>query len=167
MPGNPTSHITVTYKLGEAEITGIYTVSEETLREAQILQQKADGSAVNAFLERKGCHLDSDSGPAYVEFRADGSTVEEYYRDGKHHREDGPACIERKADGSTDQAYFRDGKLDRHDGPARIIRRADRSTYEAYYQNGKFLKAEESGPISSMPGVTMIRPGSRPSAPAP
>jgi hypothetical protein len=152
MTGNPTSHITVTHKTGEAEITSIYAVSEETLREAQILQQKATGHAVKAFLENKGCHLDSDSGPAYIERRADGSTVEEYYRDGKHDREDGPACIERKADGSTDQAYFRHGKLDRHDGPARIIRRADGSTYEAYYRDGKFL---------------VIGPGSRPSAPAP
>ncbi len=162
MTGNPTSHITVTHKIGESEVTRIYAVSEETLREAQILLQKATGNTVKEFLEKKGCHLDSDSGPACSERKADGSTVEEYYRDGKHHREDGPACIERKADGSTDQAYFRDGKLDRHDGPARIIRRADGSTYEAYYRDGKFLKAEQSGP-----GVTVIRPGNRPSAPAP
>jgi hypothetical protein len=74
MTGNPTSHITVIHKIGEVESTRIYAVSEETLREAQILPQKATGHAVKAFLEKKGCRLDSDSGPAYIERRADGST---------------------------------------------------------------------------------------------
>jgi hypothetical protein len=49
---------------------------------------------------------------------ADGSGYEEYYRDGKKHREDGPAYVWRDANGPTVEIYYRDGKLCRENGSA-------------------------------------------------
>lgn len=66
-----------------------------------------------------------DDGPAFIR-HVGGKVVEEiYYRYGKRHREDGPALIERSYPGSnviSREEYYRDDKLHRGDGPARVMR---------------------------------------------
>jgi hypothetical protein len=99
--GDRTSHITVTYRDGGGEITCIYAISEETLRELGRHAKHPTGKALQAWLKSKGCRLDSSGGPAYVCRFLDGSTEEYYYRDGKLHREGGPAFVKRTADGAT------------------------------------------------------------------
>lgn len=186
MTGTQTSHITVTCKNGGTEITRIYAVNEDALRDAQLWsnqQNNPTSKALGAWLETKGCRLDSSSGPACVLRWADGSTREEYYRDGKLHRELGPATIERNThgtteayyradklhredgpalvwrhtDGSTEEYYFRDGRLHRDDGPAIVRRFANGATVDKYYRDDVFVKEERLAPLSIIPGVT-IRP---------
>ena len=188
MTDNQDSHITVTYRDDDAEITCIYAISEDTLRDAQAWsshQTNATGKDLQAWLERKKCQLDSSGGPAYVRRNADGSRVETYCRDGRWHREDGPAFVRRFGDGSTEEEYYREGRLHREDGPAAIHHFADGSMVEKYfchgklhredgpalvgrtadgamekeyYREGNFVKREKFAPLAAIPGVRVQRP---------
>jgi len=101
MTGNQTSHITVTLEAIGSTITETYAVNEGVLRELNQLPQKPTGAALSRWLINKGCRYDSLDGPAYVSRNAAGVvTFEEYFRDGRKHREDGPAVIWYNTDGS-------------------------------------------------------------------
>jgi hypothetical protein len=198
MTGDQTTHITMSYKDGGTKITCTYAIREATLHAAQVWSNRSeknrDPKLLQAWLEQNKCHLDSpdDNSPAKVEGLHDGSTKEEYYRDGqKHHeggpaaiwsladgstrkeyyrydklhREDGPAVIEYNANnGSTKEVYYRDGRQHREDGPAVIERNADGSGVEEYWRDGKFIKVEGIAPLSTIAGVTIQPPA--PKAPA-
>lgn len=132
-----TSHIRVTDSDGGVEITSVYAVTEEVSGELDRRTQKPTGKDLQAWLETKGCRLDSSGGPAFVRRHSTGETEEYYYRDGKPHREDGAAAVWRFADGSVIEEYYRDGKLHREGGPAVVKRFADGSVIEEYYSDGE------------------------------
>jgi hypothetical protein len=187
MTGNETSHITVTYKDGDAEITCSYAISEDTLRDANVWssqQTNPPGKDLQSWLKKRECQLDScngpayvrrfadggvietychhgrwhrDGGPAYIRRYPDGSTEEEYYRNGRRHRDDGPAVIHHHADGYTEERYCQQGKLHREDGPAVVRRGADGSMSEEYYHDGNYIGSRDLAPPSVISGVT-IRP---------
>ncbi len=166
MTGDQTPHITVTYSAFDTEFSYTYAVNEDISRELNQQEPKPAGAALLSWLESKGCRLDSSGGPAVAVRNADSSVVqyfrdgklhreggpavaacyahgpteERYYRDGRLHREDGPASINRNADGSMEEEYCRNGKRHRDDGPAHIVRFADGSTVDEYYRNGRFIK---------------------------
>jgi hypothetical protein len=118
MSGAQTSHITVTYREDGDEITRIYAVTEDVSRK---LDRKRDwlgrhiknwpGKKLQEWLEDNGARLDSSAGPAVVVRVANGATTEEYYHDGKLHREDGPAYARRDADGTPHKEYWRNGRF--------------------------------------------------------
>jgi hypothetical protein len=149
MTDNNTSHMKVSYRVGDAnsvEFTEVYAVDEKTLRE--LGSQKLAGEDSNAWLRAKGCQLDSSNGPSFVA-RGPNSIIESYYRNGKLHRDDGPAFVKRGEDGllgtSSEEQYWRDGELHRTDGPAIIVRGVG-STNEEYWREGK--RHREGGPAS-------------------
>jgi hypothetical protein len=69
------------------------------------------------------------------------TTVEEYYRDHRHHRDGAPAYVVRDpGTGIVTREYWcRDGRHHREDGPAVIARDAQRGTVieEHWYINGQ------------------------------
>ena len=69
------------------------------------------------------------------------TTVEEYYRDHRHHRDGAPAYVVRDAvTGIVTREYWcRDGRQHREDGPAVIARDAQRGTVieEHWYIDGQ------------------------------
>ena len=85
---------------------------------AEIIETRGIGANGRQEFYRDG-KLHREDGPAVI--YADGR--QEFYRDGKLHREDGPAVI--YANGR--QEFYRDGKLHREDGPAVI----DANGYQA------------------------------------
>ena len=102
------SHITVT----QGETTCIYAISEDVRREMEVWSSRKNPTSRDLliWLVNKGCRLDSASGPAVVRRDSDGSTLEQYYRDGKLHRDDGPAMIcHNPNDGVTQERYYRNG----------------------------------------------------------
>jgi hypothetical protein len=134
MTDTQASHITVTHEERGTEITCIYAISEDVRREMEAWSSKKNPTNrdVLVWLVNKGCGLDSANGPAYVQRDADGSTVEQYYRDGKLHRDDGPAIICHNPGGTT---------------------------VERYYQNGAFVKVEyRRAPDSSVSARTLGKP---------
>lgn len=138
MASGRTQHMTVSYRNGGAEIIGVYAVNEEISRELNRRMEKLGGEDLQAWLEIKGCRLDSSSTPAFVWRSADGlTTMEKYYREGRLHREDGPALVWRYANGSTMEKYYRDGKPHREDGLAMVSRHADGTTVVEYFHDGK------------------------------
>ena len=147
MTGSQTAHITVTCWDSGSEITGVYAVNEDISRELDRRIKKPAGKHLQAWLEKKGCRLDSSDGLAVVWHGTDGSTVETYYREGSRHREGGPAFVKRTADGSTCEEYYRDGKLHREDGPAFVKRTADGSTWEEYYRNGRLHREDGAASV--------------------
>jgi len=144
MTGSQTSHLTLTCRDSGVEITSIYAVKEDIRRDLDRHEQKPTGKDLQAWLESKGCQLDSSGSPAYLKRYADGSTVKKYYRDGKLHRKGGPAEVRYSADGSTVDEYYCDGKRHREGGPAAVWRPADGSTIEEYYRDGKLQR--DDGP---------------------
>lgn len=113
MTDEDAAHMTVTYKTPEGDaVTRIYAIGEELVRENQKLpfHDFLTGRELNKFLQDRDCKLDCSTGPAVVEHRADGSSHEEYRRDGELHRADGPARIERGSDGSVILDYFLHGE---------------------------------------------------------
>jgi hypothetical protein len=64
--GSQASHITETYRDGGAEITHIYAVNEDISRELDRRIKKPAGKHLQAWLEKKGCRLDSSDGLAVV-----------------------------------------------------------------------------------------------------
>jgi hypothetical protein len=161
MTGNRSTHVTVAYKDGNnAENTLIYAIDEATIREAQdwaILQENPSAEDFQKWLQSKGCLLDCCDGPALVRRHTNGMTQEEYYRDGKLHRQGGPAVIIKNSDGSTTEKYFRDGKRHREDGPAYVRQYADGSTLKEYYINDTFQR-RESNSFFAISGVTVWHP---------
>ena len=103
MTGNETLHIRVTYKDSGIKITRIYAVSEHISCDLDRHMQKPTGKDLQAWLEKKGCRLDCSDGPAVVWHGADGTMVEEYYRDGKKHREGGPTVVWRFTNSPTEE----------------------------------------------------------------
>lgn len=95
-----------------------------------------------AWLPYKGCLLDSPHGPAVIRRGSDSSFYQEYWRNGKLHREDGPAVVWRSATGATEDSYYRDGKRHRDGGPAFVRRGSDGQREERYYREGKLVEAE-------------------------
>ncbi len=98
-----------------------------------------------------------DTNPTRGVRYSDGSTEEEYLRNGKWHREDGPSLVRRFANGTTEETYHRDGKLHREGGPAYVRQGADGRTLELYYRHGEFVKEERLVQPSVVPGVTIQR----------
>jgi hypothetical protein len=96
---------------------------------------------LQAWLESKGCRLDSSNGPAFAIRSADGSIHEVHYRAGKLHRENGPAIVRQTAAGSSLEEYYLDGNRHREDGPAVIKRFTKGSTRELYYCNKEWLSS--------------------------
>jgi hypothetical protein len=78
--GSQTSHITVTCVYSGVEITRVYAVNEDISRQLgqkrDWLGRKLTGEKLQAWLQAKGCQLDSPDGPAYVRRDADGSKEE-------------------------------------------------------------------------------------------
>lgn len=131
------SHITVNYKSNGYDITSTYAVSKDSLRRAISWSNEANNIATGANLAQwfanDGCKLDSFEGkPAQVLRKANGSTEEYYYRDGKKHREDGPAVVYRCADGTTES--------------------------EEFYRDGIKVKQGHISSLTEIPGVTVERP---------
>lgn len=137
-------HCTVSYRESGVDIIRTYAVREDVARELDRYVRKPEGKNLQAWLEQKGCKLDSSGGPAFVRRDADGGTEEHYYRDGIKHREIGPATLRRYADGGRAEKYYREGKRHRENGPAVVIRYADGATCEEYYLGG--VKHREDGP---------------------
>jgi hypothetical protein len=108
------AHMTVNYKSPEGDnVTRIYAIGMDLVREDRKIPYKEflTGRELNQLLLDRDCKLDCSTGPAVVEHRADGSTYEEYRRDGKMHREGAPAQIERGSDGSVVlEEYFLHGE---------------------------------------------------------
>lgn len=77
--------------------------------------------------------------PAKILNNTDGSKqIEEWYIDGKKHREDGPALSKWNGDVVTTEEWYLNGKLHRADGPAITKRNADGSIIsEEWYVNGE------------------------------
>jgi hypothetical protein len=147
MTGEETSHFTVSYRDGRAEVTCIYAINEEILRDlrqrnwlGRRIRNRA-GKDLRAWLESKGCLLDSSEGPAFAMRNTDGSIQEAHYRAGKLHRENGPAIVRQAAADWSVEEYYRDGKRHREDGPAVIKRYANGSTKELYYRNGEWFSS--------------------------
>jgi hypothetical protein len=151
MTGNKTSHITARSTNDGIEITRTYAINEDIVRELGGTRDWLNGylkltdKDLLAWLEYKGCPLDSPDGPAVVRRCSDGSTYEEYWRNGKLHREDGPAVVWRSATGATEESYYRDGKRHRDDGPAFVRRGSDGAREERYYRDGELYR--EGGPV--------------------
>lgn len=62
-----TSHITMTYKDNGDEITCVYMIGRDTLRDAMIWssqQHNPTGQDLQRWLQIKGCRLDCAEGPA-------------------------------------------------------------------------------------------------------
>ena len=114
MTDEEAAHMTVTYKTPEGDaVTRIYAISEELAREDRKLpfHEFLTGRELNKFLQNRDCRLDCSTGPAVVEHSVDGSTYEEYWRDGRMHRADGPAQIERLDDGEViRENYYLNGE---------------------------------------------------------
>lgn len=87
---------------------------------------------------------------------ADGTKIEEYYRNGNRDRADGPAYVETRANGSRIEKYFHDGKLDRADGPAHVQRFADGTRIEESYREDKFIKSEILAALTAIRGVKIL-----------
>ena len=120
MTGNDASHLTVTYWDSGSETTLTYAISGDIARELNQHAQKPTGKDLSAWLQSKGCRLDSSDGPAWVR-RWDDGVREEYYRDGRLHREGGPALITRNSKGlTTEKAYFRDGRFIKRKVPGKL-----------------------------------------------
>ena len=130
MTDTQASHITVTQKESGAEVTCIYAISKDVRREMEVWSSKKHPTNQDllVWLVNKGCRLDSASRPAVVRRDSDGSTMEQYYRDGKLHRDDGPAMICHNPN--------------------------DGVTQEKYYRNGAFVKVEYRQPDSSLSAPT-------------
>ena len=103
MTSGQTSHITVTYRDSGIDVTRIYAISEHISCDLDRHMQKPTGKDLQSWLVKRGCRLDSADGPAVVWHGADGTKVEEYYRDGRRYRENGPAIVKSFADGSTEK----------------------------------------------------------------
>lgn len=174
-------HITVSYSYTDVQIARTYGVDEDVLLELARLDRdhrKPTGAYLDAWLERSGCRLDSSNGPAVVKHYGTGATVEEYYLDGKKHRDDGPATIfrnhrmieakyyrngrlhrdggpalvEQDANGSiVEQHFYRFGELHRENGPATFWRLGDGSTVEQYFQDGKLHRRDGPAIVTRYP----------------
>ena len=79
-----------------------------------------------------------EGGPAFIEYRVDGSVESEsYYREGQLHREGGSALISYWADGSVWCEYYLHDQKHRDGGPAVIYYGPDgRVLCETYYLRG-------------------------------
>lgn len=158
MANASTTRITLSYEEDSNEITKIYAVSQETLREAKNwVQQQAAPSwgALTDWLNDHGGQLDCQDGPAFIKHLADGSTYEEYWRNGYRSRQNGPAVIMRDVDGSAYEEYWRNGQRDRQDGPAYIWRKDDGVIIERFYENGRFIREDRLPPLPAISGVTV------------
>src|ERR1039458_5868674 len=137
MTGNTSSHITARFSNDGIEITRTYAINEDIARELGGTRDwlggyiKLTGKDLLAWLEYKGCRLDSPDGPAVVRRSSDGSTYGEYWRLGALHREDGPAVVWLSATGATEESYYRDGKRHRDGGPA-FVRRGSNGRSEEH-----------------------------------
>ncbi len=83
-----------------------------------------------------------DDGPAMVY----PSGTEVWYQNGKRHRDDGPAVVYLDEDGN--QRWYQNGKRHRYDGPAEIWVNGT----EVWYQNGTFHR--DDGPAVSLANGT-------------
>ena len=150
MTGNTSSHITARFSNDGIEITRTYAINEDIARELGGTRDwlggyiKLTGKDLLAWLEYKGCRLDSPDGPAVVRRSSDGSTYGEYWRLGALHREDGPAVVWLSATGATEESYYRDGKRHRDGGPAFVRRGSNGVREERYYRDGELHR--EGGP---------------------
>ena len=96
-------------------------------------------------------HRDPTLGPAKIERRFDGSVSEEqYFWNGKRHRDDGPASIEYFADGVRQlEKYYQHGVLTRDPkgGPA-VIQRNEQGViiYEGFVLGGVDYRDPLDGP---------------------
>ena len=171
MTGNQHSHVTVKYTDSEhAEIMLIYAIDAVTIDAAkEWAKTQANPTAFDfhKWLRSRHCGLDCIDGPAMTKRCPDGATHEQYYRNGKLHREDGPAVIIRDSSGFVEK-YFREGKRHRVDGPAYIYHYADGSALREYYLNDS-LQRRETNSLVAIPGVQfwhplpVMPPGPRPS----
>jgi hypothetical protein len=148
MTGTTPSHITARSRKDGIETTRTYAVNENAARDLCGTRDwlggylKLSGRDLMAWLPYKGCLLDSPHGPAVIRRGSDSSFYQEYWRNGKLHREDGPAVVWRSATGATEDSYYRDGKRHRDGGPAFVRRGSDGQREERYYREGKLVEAE-------------------------
>jgi len=148
MTGTTPSHITARSRKDGIETTRTYAVNEDAARDLCGTRDwlggylKLSGRDLMAWLPYKGCLLDSPHGPAVIRRGSDSSFYQEYWRNGKLHREDGPAVVWRSATGATEDSYYRDGKRHRDGGPAFVRRGSDGQREERYYREGKLVEAE-------------------------
>jgi hypothetical protein len=148
MTGTTPSHITARSRKDGIETTRTYAVNEDAARDLCGTRDwlggylKLSGRDLMAWLPYKGCLLDSPHGPAVIRRGSDSSFYQEYWRNGKLHREDGPAVVWRSATGATEDSYYREGKRHRDGGPAFVRRGSDGQREERYYREGKLVEAE-------------------------
>lgn len=76
-----------------------------------------DGTSVTEYYVNGRRHRDGDK-PAYIKEDVRGVTTEFYYVNDQLHRENGPAIVTRMGDVIHESHYFINGKLHREDGPA-------------------------------------------------
>ena len=157
MTGTTPSHITARSRKDGIETTRTYAVNEDAARDLCGTRDwlggylKLSGRDLMAWLPYKGCLLDSPHGPAVIRRGSDSSFYQEYWRNGKLHREDGPAVVWRSATGATEDSYYRDGKRHRDDGPAFVRRGADGVREERYYRDGTLIREERhAAPLVAM-----------------
>jgi hypothetical protein len=105
-----------------------------------VVTHDAHGALIEEFYRNGKLHR--ENGPARIEQQPDGSHYGEYwYRDGQQHCSDGPAVVEREADGSVAEEYWVNGKLHRDDGPAEIEYGPDGFIgYQSYWRDGTQLE---------------------------
>jgi hypothetical protein len=66
----------------------------------------------------------------------EGHTIEEWFKNNLHHREDGPALICKRNDFVLFSEWYQNGKIHHENGPALIINYDSGLKEEKYYLNG-------------------------------
>lgn len=70
------------------------------------------------WLTANGGKLDRADGPASIERWRNGNYIEDYRKDGEHHRDGGPAMIEKRPNGTYIETWYQNGRRHRDGGPA-------------------------------------------------
>lgn len=87
---------------------------------------------------RRGEELHRVGGPAFTEYRADGTPmIEIYYLRGQRHRVGAPAAVTERVDGVRVETYYLHGQIHRSDGPAEVARWPDGTVNESWFLNGR------------------------------
>jgi hypothetical protein len=137
---NRPSHIELHFTENGADFSLCYAMDERAPQEAEDwsagrVRTEESARRLRDWFNAHGGKLDRADGPACVEIHANGTRIEQWYRDGKLHRANGPAHIAIHADGTYSEAWYRDAKLYRVDGPAWVERGADGSRAERWYRD--------------------------------
>jgi hypothetical protein len=109
MSSGKTSYITVTSHGLGAEVTCIYAVNEDILRELDGHIPRPTGTDLRRGLRPRVVRSIRPTARQLSGAKPMARTMEVYYCNGKLHREGSPAVIRHNADGSIEEEYYRDG----------------------------------------------------------